>query len=273
MIIKAFEIDKLKKKNEKFFLLYGENEGLKNQVFQEVFAKNFENKLERFEENEILNNFDSFISSIINKSFFDESKLILIQRTTDKIIKLIDNLLNKNITDTTIVFNSGILEKKSRLRSKFEKDKNLICVPFYKDDIKALRQIANNFFIKNKISLSQEVVNLIDAYRKRGHLFTITNPVRERRKYSPTLDIENFGLNETDLELVFSAGEIVGLGPDKLKNIIKHLNDIYCSSIGVEYMYIRDPNRVKWIQNRLNINANHPNFSKTQKLRLLKKSL
>ena len=178
MIIKAFEIDKLKKKNEKFFLLYGENEGLKNQLFQEVFAKNFKNKVERFEENEILNNFDSFISSIINKSFFDESKLILIQRTTDKIIKLIDNLLNKNITDTTIVFNSGILEKKSRLRSKFEKDKNLICVPFYKDDIKALRQIANNFFIKNKISLSQEVVNLI-VERSRGDRINLMNELEK----------------------------------------------------------------------------------------------
>ena len=128
------------------------------------------------------------------------------------------------------------------------------------------------FQVPENIKKEFQVVNLIDAYRKRGHLFTITNPVRERRKYSPTLDIENFGLNETDLELVFSAGEIVGLGPDKLKNIIKHLNDIYCSSIGVEYMYIRDPNRVKWIQNRLNINANHPNFSKTQKLSILNKS-
>ena len=78
-------------------MLYGKNEGLKKKLFQEVFAKNFKNKVERFEENEILNNFDSFISSIINKSFFDESKLILIQRTTDKIIKIIDNLLNKNI--------------------------------------------------------------------------------------------------------------------------------------------------------------------------------
>ena len=174
MIIKAFEIDKLKKKNEKFFLLYGENEGLKNQVFQEVFAKNFENKLERFEENEILNNFDNFISSIINKSFFDESKLILIQRTTDRIIKLIDDLLDKNITDVTIVFNAGILEKKSKLRSKFEKEKNLICVPFYKDDIKALRQIANNFFIKNKISLSQEVVNLI-VERSSGDRINLMN--------------------------------------------------------------------------------------------------
>ena len=178
MIIKAFEIDKLKKKNEKFFLLYGENEGLKNQVFQEVFAKNFENKLERFEENEILNNFDNFISSIINKSFFDESRLILVQRTTDRIIKLIDDLLDKNITDTTIVFNAGILEKKSKLRSKFEKDKGLICVPFYKDDIKTLRQVANNFLIKNKISLSQEVVNLI-VERSRGDRINLMNELEK----------------------------------------------------------------------------------------------
>ena len=159
-------------------MLYGENEGLKNQVFQEVFAKNFENKLERFEENEILNNFDSFISSIINKSFFDESKLILIQRTTDKIIKLIDNLLNKNITDTTIVFNAGILEKKSKLRSKFEKEKNLLCVPFYKDDVKTLRQVTNNFFIKNKISLSQEVVNLI-VERSSGDRINLMNELEK----------------------------------------------------------------------------------------------
>ncbi len=178
MIIKAFEIDKLKKKNEKFFLLYGENEGLKNQVFQEVFAKNFENKVERFDENEILNNFDNFISSIINKSFFDESKLILIQRTTDKIIKLIDDLLNKNITDTTIVFNAGILEKKSKLRSKFEKEKNLICVPFYKDDVKTLRQVTNNFFKKNKISLSQEVINLI-VERSRGDRINLMNELEK----------------------------------------------------------------------------------------------
>ena len=127
------------------------------------------------------------------------------------------------------------------------------------------------FEVPENIKKEFQVVNLIDAYRKRGHLFTITNPVRERRKYSPTLDIQNFGLEETDLELVFSAGEIVGLGPDKLKNIIKHLTKIYCTSIGVEYMYIRDPERVKWIQNKININGNHPNFSKDQKLSILNK--
>ena len=125
------------------------------------------------------------------------------------------------------------------------------------------------FAVPENIKKEFQVINLIDAYRKRGHLFTVTNPVRERRKYLPTLDIENFGLENSDLELVFSAGEIVGIGADKLKNIIDHLKRIYCDSIGIEYMYIRDPNKVKWIQNQININGNHPNFSKEEKLQIL----
>ena len=125
------------------------------------------------------------------------------------------------------------------------------------------------FEVPENISKEFKVVNLIDAYRQRGHLFTITNPVRQRRKYSPTLDIENFGLTKTDLNLVFSAGEVVGIGPDKLSNIIDHLQKIYCESIGLEYMYIRDPEKVKWIQNFININGNQPNFSKDEKLSIL----
>ena len=115
------------------------------------------------------------------------------------------------------------------------------------------------------------VVKLIDAYRSRGHLFTKTNPVRDRRKYTPTLDMENFGLSQADLSTVFNAGEIMGIGPSSLKIIIGHLKRIYCDSIGVEYMYIRNPEKVNWIQKRLNINDNHPNFSADQKKHILKK--
>ena len=86
-----------------------------------------------------------------------------------------------------------------------------------------------------------QVIRLIDGYRTRGHLFTKTNPVRERRHYEPSLDIENFGLSKDDLETTFGAGDILGLGPKKLKDIIKHLENIYCDSIGVEYMFIRKP--------------------------------
>ncbi|MDT0294566.1 2-oxoglutarate dehydrogenase E1 component [Mesonia ostreae] len=115
------------------------------------------------------------------------------------------------------------------------------------------------------------VVQLIDAYRARGHLFTKTNPVRERRKYEPTLAIENFGLSKEDLETKFSAGEILKLGKTTLKEIIHHLDRIYCHSIGIEYMYLKSPKEIKWIQERLNINENHPKFSKEEKIQILKK--
>lgn len=116
-----------------------------------------------------------------------------------------------------------------------------------------------------------QVVKLIDSYRSRGHLFTKTNPVRERRKYTPTLDIENFGLSEADLSTVFNAGEIIGIGASSLSNIISHLKRIYCDAIGVEYMYIRNPERLDWIQNWLNVNDNHPNFDADRKKHILKK--
>ena len=116
-----------------------------------------------------------------------------------------------------------------------------------------------------------KVVQLIDAYRKRGHLFTKTNPVRDRRTYTPNLDIVNFGLTKEDLSEVFNAGETMGIGPATLTEIIAHLEQIYCDSIGVEYMYIRDPEKVNWIQERLHVNNNHPNFSKEQKKHILKK--
>ena len=116
-----------------------------------------------------------------------------------------------------------------------------------------------------------QVVKLIDGYRSRGHLFTKTNPVRERRKYTPTLDIENFGLSKDDLDTVFNAGEVIGLGPRKLSEIISHLQRIYCDATGVEYMYIRKPERVQWIQEWLNVNDNHPNFDADRKKQILRK--
>ena len=116
-----------------------------------------------------------------------------------------------------------------------------------------------------------QVVKLIDGYRNRGHLFTKTNPVRARRKYAPTLEIENFGLSKDDLNTVFSAGEIIGIGTSTLQSIIDHLESIYCDSIGVEYMYIRKPEEIQWIQEKLNVNYNHPKFSPYQKKNILRK--
>lgn len=125
--------------------------------------------------------------------------------------------------------------------------------------------------IPEQLQKEFQVLKLIDGYRSRGHLFTKTNPVRARRKYAPTLEIENFGLSKNDLSTTFSAGEVLGLGSATLQVIIDHLESIYCSSIGVEYMYIRKPEEIEWIQSKLNINDNHPKFSADEKKKILRK--
>ncbi len=116
-----------------------------------------------------------------------------------------------------------------------------------------------------------DVIKLIDAYRQRGHLFTKTNPVRERRDYKPKLDIEFFNLKKTDLETIFLAGSQCGIGPSSLSDIIVHLNKVYCQSIGIEYMYIRNSNERNWIKNYIHKNDNQPSFSLDQKKQILKK--
>lgn len=115
------------------------------------------------------------------------------------------------------------------------------------------------------------VINLINAYRQRGHLFTLTNPVRTRRKYSPTLDIENFGLTQADLPRTFEAGKTIGIGPASLQNIVDHLKTTYCRSVGVEYLYIRNPELVEWLRQRMETSRNLPSFSAEQKQRMLRK--
>lgn len=125
--------------------------------------------------------------------------------------------------------------------------------------------------IPEQLEKEFQVIKLIDAYRSRGHLFTKTNPVRARRTYEPTLDIENFGLNKNDLATKFSAGEVLGLGSATLQVIVNHLERIYCESIGIEYMFIRRPEEIEWIQNKLNVNDNHPQFSADEKKYILKK--
>jgi 2-oxoglutarate dehydrogenase E1 component len=126
-------------------------------------------------------------------------------------------------------------------------------------------------FVSEKLQKEFNVLKLIDAYRTRGHLFTKTNPVRDRRTYSPTLDIENFGLSKSDLNTVFDAAKAMKLAPCTLQEILGHLDKIYCQSIGVEYMYIRKPEVIQWIQDRIGYNDNLPKFSPEQKKTILEK--
>ena len=134
MIVKSFEINKLKLNNYNFYLFYGNNEGLKEEIIKNLFEENFLGEILRYEEKEILDNKSSFFDSILTRSFFDNQKLIIIKRTSDKIKELMEELIEKNPADIRFILNSKNLEKKSTLRKIFEKKKSTICAPFYEDN-------------------------------------------------------------------------------------------------------------------------------------------
>ena len=159
MILKSFEIKKINQKIHHLILFYGKNEGLKNEALDSLIKdkKNISN----YEEKEILDNENNFIENILSKSLFEPQRFIVIKRATDKILKILEILHLKNLEDTTIILNSDNLEKKSKLRSLFEKDKKLVCVPFYPDNDQTLSKLAYNFLSDKKISLSSSNINLI----------------------------------------------------------------------------------------------------------------
>ncbi len=161
MIFKQFQLNKLNLDQYNFFLFYGKNEGLQNEIIERYFIKDFKGEVIKYDENEILNNIENIISEILNKSLFSSKKILIISRTSEKSLKFIKELQEKNLNDLIIIHKSNVLEKKSKLRNLFEKDKNLVIVPFYEDDQNSLLLIINNFLIKNKIKISRETINLL----------------------------------------------------------------------------------------------------------------
>ena len=178
MILKAFEINKINSIKKKYFLFYGENEGFKNQVIKEKFEANFTNEIYRYDEKDLLDNENLFFENILNKSFFETKKLIIISRASDKILKIIEEVIEKEINDIILIISSKILEKKSKLRNYFEKEKDLVCVPFYEDNKMTLNQIVSNFFKEKKIALSQENINLL-IDRCRGDRENLNNELKK----------------------------------------------------------------------------------------------
>ncbi|MDA7481809.1 hypothetical protein N9A02_02490 [Candidatus Pelagibacter ubique] len=137
---------KIKLNNYKFYLFYGDNEGFKEENIKYLFEKNYQDKIHRYEEREILDNSNIFFNSILTKSFFDNEKLIIINRATDKIKTIIEELMEKNPEDIQIILSSKNLEKKSTLRKLFEKEKSIVCIPFYEDNNQTLNSIISLFF-------------------------------------------------------------------------------------------------------------------------------
>ena len=181
MILKSFEINKINLNISNLILFYGKNEGLKIEALNILIQD--KNIISYYEEKEILDNENNFIETILSKSLFDPQKFIIIKRATDKILKIIENLHQKNLEDTTIVLNSESLEKKSKLRSFFEKNKTLVCVPFYPDNDQTLSKLAYNFLREKKISISSSNINLI-VNKCSGDRETIINELQKIELFS-----------------------------------------------------------------------------------------
>jgi len=232
MIIKNFELEKLKSTKVKKILFYGENEGYKNQIINNFFIKKFSKNFEKYEENQILNNYEDFFSSLLNKSFFEKDKLLIINRASDNILKLVEEISSKNIDDVTLVINSGILEKKSKLRKFFEKEINTICVPFYNDENKTLNSLAYNFLNDKKISLSQEMINIIveRSSGDRQNLYNELIKLENYQKKGQKITIEHI-LKISNLAQNYSVSELVDNCLSKnLKKTINILNENNYSS-------------------------------------------
>ena len=178
MIIKSFEEEKIKSVKSNLILFYGSNQGHKTQIIKEFFEKNFKGEIYRLDENDILNHYEEFISSLINKSLFEDCRLIIISRASEKIIKLVNEILDRDIEKIKVIISCDNLEKKSKLRNLFEKERNLICIPFYEDNEKSLISISQTFFKLRKIKISQEVVNLL-VERSRGDRGNLINELNK----------------------------------------------------------------------------------------------
>ena len=193
MIFKAFEINKININKFSIYLFYGENEGFKIETIKEKFEKNYLNKIYRYDEKEILDKKNEFFNSVLSKSFFENEKLIIVSRVSDKLKDIIEEIHIKNIQDIKIILSANILEKKSKLRNFFEKEKNLVCIPFYADTNQTLSNLANNFFKEKKIPISQQTINLL-VERCKGDRENLNNELKKIdsfTEYNKKISIED----------------------------------------------------------------------------------
>ena len=223
MIFKAFEINKINLNKYNIYLFYGENEGFKFETIKNKFEKDYLNRTYRYDEKEILENKNEFFNSVLTKSFFENEKLIIISRVSDKLKDIIEEIYIKNVEDIKLILSASILEKKSKLRKFFEEEENLICIPFYADTNQTLNMIANNFFNKKKITISQQNINLL-VERCKGNRENLNNElikIDNFTEFNKTINLENI-LKISNLAENYSASELID--NCLAKNIKKTLN-------------------------------------------------
>ena len=229
MIIKSFELEKLVSSNLNIHLIHGNNEGIKQDIIRNFYTKNYQGEVLKYDEQEILNNKDEFISSLLTKSLFESEKLIIISRGTDKLSNIIIELLERKEIESKIIIKCSNLEKKSKLRNLFEKEKQLICTPVYEDDTRSLNFIINNFLKDNKLSLSQEIKNILiersngDRINLKNELSKLKNLSISRKKLSieDVLKLSNLTENYSVFEL---SDNYLAKNSKKVSNILNENN-------------------------------------------------
>jgi len=227
MIVKNFELNKINLEKYDLFLFYGENEGHKNEIINNIFDKLNDYKKIKYDENDVFENYQNFISEIFNKSLFDEKKLIIIDRTSEKILNLIKEISTKKIFDSKIIIIASVLQKKSKLRTYFETENKLICIPFYMENNITLLSLATKFFKSKNIQISQETINLI-VERAAGDRINLHNELYKIEAFAKNIKKINYEdiLKLTNLADDYSISEIIDNCLSKnIKKIITILNE------------------------------------------------
>ena len=261
MIIKSFEADKLESLNLNIHLIYGNNEGLKEDILNNYYLKNFNGDLLKYDEQDILGNKDEFISSVLTKSLFESKKIIIISRATEKLYDLIVDILEREISEIKIIIKSKNLEKKSKLRSIFEKEKRLICTPVYEDDTKSLSYVIQNFLRENQLNLSQEIKNILiersggDRINLKNELSKLKNLSISRKKLNieDVLNLSNLAENYSVFEL---GDNYLTKNSKKVSTILNENNYSDEDCILIIRTILSKSKRLLKIRNEIDNNAN-----------------
>ena len=261
MIIKSFELEKIISLNFYIHLIYGNNEGIKQDIISNFYKKNYEGEVLKYDEQDILTNKDEFISSLLNKSLFETEKLIIISRGTDKLTTVINELLDRKEIGAKIIIKSSNLEKKSKLRNLFEKEKNVICTPVYEDDSRSLNFIINNFLKDYKLSLSQEIKNILiersngDRINLKNELSKLKNLAITKKKLSieDVLKLSNLAENYSVFEL---SDNYLAKNSKKVSNILNENNYSSDDCILIIRTILNKSKRLLKIRNEVDNNKN-----------------
>ncbi len=261
MIIKFYDLEKNLNKKINFYLLYGSNTGLIDEIIKHTLAPNLSKNVIRYEESEIIGNLDIFNEEISNKSLFDDSKLILVNRVTDKILQTIEEIIEKNIDDITIILRAGILDKKSKLRNFFEKNSSTIIVPFYEDNNQTLLIIAQKFFKDKKIKISAENINLIVS-RSKGDRVNLKNELEKIVDFTQnkkTINSEEI-IKLTNLAENYEISELIDqcLSKNKKKtlNILNENNSAPEENILILKIFLFKLKRLKRLKEQIIVEKN-----------------